>query len=309
MCLPEPGDGELLVRNVYLSLDPTHRIWMSDIDQYLPPVQIGEVMRGTTLGVVEASRSKRFEPGQVVTARSGWEDYSVVQEGAARRVPELPGVPLTAHMSVLGVTGLTAWFGMTDIGRPRPGETVVVSAAAGAVGSVAGQIAKLKGARVIGIAGGPNKCRWLVETLGFDGAIDYRGEDVGSALDRLCPSGVDLNFENVGGAIMDAVVHRMNNEGRMVLCGLISGYNDAGTMSGPSDFGRVLMRRILIKGFIVIDYYPRRDEALAELIPLVSDGKIKWKVHIERGLENAAEVVKRLFNGNHNGKLLLEISP
>jgi hypothetical protein len=212
-------------------------------------------------------------------------------------------------MSVLGATGLTAYFGLLDIGNPQPGETVVVSAAAGAVGSIVGQIAKLKGCRVIGIAGGPDKCRWLVEELGFDGAIDYKNEDVGAGLDRLCPNGIDVNFENVGGKIMDAVVARMNLFGRMALCGMISTYNHEGLVSGPSDFAKVLMRRLLIKGFIVIDYLPRAGEAFAELAPWVMSGQIKWKAHVVEGLDNAADAVKRLFSGDHDGKLLVRISP
>lgn len=303
-------EGEVLIRNIYLSLDPTNRIWMSDQDQYLPPVEIGDVMRGGTIGVVETSRSERFPVGAIVNAGlSGWQSYSIGHEAMLNPVPALPGVPLTAYMSVLGATGLTAWFGMTDIGRPQAGETVVVSAAAGAVGSVAGQIAKARGARVIGIAGGPKKCAWLTDELGFDGAIDYKNEDVGAALDRLCPNGIDVNFENVGGAIMDAVVSRMNNFGRMPLCGMISGYNAEGVASGPTDFGRVLMRRLLIKGFIVIDYLPRAGEAFAELAPLVLEGKLKWKAHVVDGLENAVDAVQRLFTGDHDGKLLVRISP
>ena len=303
-------EGEVLIRNIYLSLDPTNRIWMSDQDQYLPPVEIGDVMRGGTLGVVEASRSERFPEGTLVNAGlSGWQSHTIGHETSLNPVPVIPGLPLTAFMSVLGATGLTAWFGVTDIGKPQPGETVVVSAAAGAVGSVAGQIAKQRGARVIGIAGGPRKCAWLTDELGFDGAIDYKNEDVGSALDRLCPNGIDVNFENVGGAIMDAVVSRMNNFGRMPLCGMISGYNSEGVAAGPTDFGRVLMHRLLIKGFIVIDYLPRAGEAFAELAPMVLSGQIKWKAHVVDGLENAAEAVKRLFTGDHDGKLLVRISP
>lgn len=302
-------DGEVLVRNVYLSLDPTNRIWMSDADGYMPPVGIGEVMRGGTIGVVEESRSDRYPAGTVVNAGlSGWQAYTIAHEGMVNPVPQIPGVPLTAYMSVLGATGLTAYFGLLDIGKPQPGETVVVSAAAGAVGSIVGQIAKLKGARVIGIAGGPAKCAWLTGELGFDGAIDYKNEDVGAALDRLCPNGIDINFENVGGEIMNAVVSRMNTFSRMSLCGLISGYN-AETVAGPEDFGRVLMKRILIKGFIIIDYLPRAGEAFAELAPWVASGQIKWKAHVVDGLENAAEAVKRLFTGDHDGKLLVRISP
>ena len=303
-------DGEVLIRNIYLSLDPTNRIWMSDQDQYLPPVQIGDVMRGGAIGVVEASRSDRFSPGAVVNpGLGGWEDYTIADAKGVSPVPHIPGVPLTAFMSVLGATGLTAYFGLLDIGKPQPGETVVVSAAAGAVGSVVGQIAKLKGCRVIGIAGGPEKCRWIVDELGFDGAVDYKSEDVGAALDRLCPNGIDVNFENVGGAIMDAVLARMNNFGRVALCGMISTYNDTEPVPGPADFGRILMRRILIKGFIVIDYIPRSAEAFAELAPWVISGQLKWKAHVVDGLENAVDGVKRLFTGDHDGKLLIGVSP
>jgi NADPH-dependent curcumin reductase CurA len=224
-------------------------------------------------------------------------------------VPTIPGVPLTAYMSVLGGTGLTAWFGMVDIGRPKAGETVVVSAAAGAVGSIAGQLAKRRGARVIGIAGGKAKCDWLTGELGFDGAIDYKNEDVGAALDRLCPDGIDVDFENVGGAIMRAVYARMNTFARMSLCGLISTYNQEGPLEGPGDFARMLMRRLTIKGFIIIDYLPRAGEAFAELGPLVASGELKWKAHVEDGLENALGAVGRLFTGDHDGKLLIRVSP
>ncbi|MBL8770739.1 MAG: NADP-dependent oxidoreductase [Phenylobacterium sp.] len=304
------ADGEVLVRTLYLSLDPTNRIWMSDQDQYMPPVQIGETMRGGSLGVVERSRSDRFQQGDVVnTGLGGWSTHVFANGAFLMPAPKLPGVPLTAYMSVLGATGLTAWFGMCDIGRPQPGETVVVSAAAGAVGSIAGQIARLKGARVIGIAGGKAKCDWLTGELGFDGAIDYKSEDVGAALDRLCPNGVDVNFENVGGAIMDAVVSRMNNFGRMPLCGMISTYNDESRPAGPTDFVRVLMHRLTIRGFIITDFLPRAGEAMAELIPWVTSGELKWKVHVDQGLDGAMDSLQRLFTGNHDGKLLIQVSP
>jgi NADPH-dependent curcumin reductase CurA len=304
------NDGEVLIRTVYLSLDPTNRIWMSDQDQYLPPVQIGDTMRGGGIGVVEQSRSDRFRQGDVVNpGLSGWSSHVIAHESTVNPVPVIPGVPLTAYMSVLGGTGLTAWFGMIDIAKPQAGETVVVSAAAGAVGSIAGQLAKLRGARVIGIAGGKAKCDWLVNELGFDGAIDYKNEDVGAALDRLCPNGIDVDFENVGGEIMDAVFSRMNNFGRMTLCGMISTYNQEGAIQGPSDFGRILMHRLMIKGFIIIDYLPRASEAFAELGPLVMSGQLKWKAHVEDGLENAVDAVGRLFTGDHDGKLLVRVSP
>jgi NADPH-dependent curcumin reductase len=303
------ADGEVLCRNIYLSLDPTNRIWMSDRDQYLPPVEIGQVMRGGTIGVVVESRSDRIKVGDIIKPMlGGWEDYTIAAAQMMRPQKVLPGLPLTAQMSVLGSTGITAYFGMLDIGRPQPGETVVVSAAAGAVGSIAAQIAKIKGARVIGIAGGKAKCDWLVNGLHLDGAIDYKSDDVGAALDRLCPNGIDVDFENVGGKIMSEVIGRMNNFGRVALCGMISTYNHEGPIPGPEDFGRVLMRRLLIKGFIVIDYFPRANEALEDLAAWVRDGKLQWKDHVVDGLENAAEAVKLLFSGGHDGKLLVRVS-
>ena len=304
------AEEEVLIRTVYLSLDPTNRIWMSDQDQYLPPVELGETMRGGAIGVVEQSRSERFKQGDLVNpGLAGWSTHTIASAASLNPVPAIPGVPLTAYMSVLGATGLTAWFGMIDIGKPVAGETVVVSAAAGAVGSIAAQLAKLRGGRVIGIAGGAAKCAWLTDELGLDGAIDYKNEDVGAALDRLCPDGIDVDFENVGGEIMDAVISRMNNFGRVALCGLISTYNQDAPPSGPNDFGRILMRRLMIKGFIIIDYLPRASEAFAELGPLVMTGRLKWKADVVDGLENAVEAVGRLFTGAHDGKLLVRVSP
>lgn len=303
------GEGQILVRNLYLSMDPTNRLWMSDREQYLPPVGIGDVMRGVTIGSVEESRSDRFAPGDFVTpAEGGWQLYTVADAATTGRIRLQDGVPLTAYLSVLGPTGLTAYFGLLEICQPRPGETLVVSAAAGAVGSIVGQIAKLRGCRVIGIAGGPEKCRWIVDELGFDGAIDYKSADVGAALDRLCPDGIDMNFENVGGPIMDAVFSRLNTNGRMALCGLISGYNDEGPFAGPADFGRILMKRLTIRGFIVMDYLPRAREGLTDLGRWIADGKIKWKDHVVEGLEEAPGALQRLFRGDHDGKLSVQVS-
>lgn len=307
--LPALGEGELLVRNIYLSLDPTNRLWMSDRDQYLPPVSIGSVMRGGTIGVVEQSRSSRFAPGDIVMpAEGGWQLYTVAQDSTTRKLRSDPSIPLTAYLSVLGPTGLTAYFGLLDICDPKAGETLVVSAAAGAVGSVVGQIAKIKGARVIGIAGNDAKCGWIVDELGFDAAIDYKSEDVEAALDRLCPDGIDMNFENVGGPIMDAVFSRLRVHGRMALCGMISAYNAEGPLTGPQDFGRVLMKRLTVKGFVVIDYFPRAREAYADLSQWVAEGRLKWKDHVVEGLEEAPLALERLFNGNHDGKLMVRIS-
>jgi hypothetical protein len=306
--LPHIGPGQALVKNLFLSLDPTNRIWMSDRDQYLPPVEIGAVMRGGTIGVVTQSQEPTLPVGSIVApGLSGWQEYDVATAGIARVLPQIPGVPVTAYMSALGLTGWTAYFGLLDIGQPKPGDTLVVSAAAGAVGSIVGQIGKLKGCRVVGIAGSADKCRWITEDLGFDAAINYKTEDVGAALDRHCPNGIDINFENVGGPIMDAVLARMNNFSRMPLCGMISTYN-AEDAPGPANFPLILMKRIKVQGFIVIDYFPRLGEAIQDLAQWVLSGQIKYKVHIEHGLENAADAVNRLFTGEHDGKLLVQIA-
>jgi len=284
--VPDLKDAEVLVRTIYLSLDPTNRTWMNDSQGYLPPVGLGEVMRGLTLGVVEASKSERFKTGDIVTPLSGgWADYAVVHEQGLRPVHRAPGMPLTANLSVLGMTGLTAYFGVTDVLKAKAGETLVISAAAGAVGSIAGQVAKQRGARVIGIAGGPDKCRWLTEELGFDAAVDYKNEDVGEALDRLAPNGIDLNFENVGGDIMIAVWNRLNLHARMAVCGLISSYN--ATRMPPSHRAR---------------------EMVEEMGPWLADGRVKWKVHVDDGLEGAVTSLNRLFTGDHDGKLLVRVS-
>jgi NADPH-dependent curcumin reductase len=306
--IPDLKDGEVLVRTIYLSLDPTNRTWMNDSEGYLPPVGIGDVMRGLTLGVVEQSKSERYKEGDIVTPLSGgWADYAVVHEQGLRPVHRFPGLPLTANLSVLGMTGLTAYFGVTDVLKAKAGETLVISAAAGAVGSIAGQVAKQRGARVIGIAGGPDKCRWLTEELGFDGAVDYKNEDVGEALDRLAPNGIDLNFENVGGDIMIAVWNRLNVHARMAVCGLISAYN-ATRMPPSPNFSRIITHRLNVQGFLVLDYAPRAREMVEEMGPWLADGRVKWKVHVDDGLEGAVKSLDRLFTGDHDGKLLVRVS-
>jgi hypothetical protein len=306
--IPALKESEVLVRTVYLSLDPTNRTWMNDAEGYLPPVGLGEVMRGLTLGVVEQSRSDRFKVGDIVTPMSGgWADYAAVHETGLRPVHRASGLPLTANLSVLGMTGMTAYFGVTDVLKPQPGETLVISAAAGAVGSIAGQIAKQRGARVIGIAGGAAKCAWLTDELGFDAAIDYKNEDVGAALDRLAPDGVEMNFENVGGDIMIAVYNRLKAHGRMAVCGLISAYN-ATKMPPSPNFARIITHRLNVQGFLVLDYAPRAREMVAELGPWVLDGKVNWKVHVDQGLEGAVDSLNRLFTGDHDGKLLVRVS-
>ena len=305
--VPALAAGEVLVRNVYLSLDPTHRIWMSDRDQYLPPVEIGAVMRGGGIGVVEDTRSERFARGDIVSVGlGGWEDYTVASERQLGRVRRLDGVPLTAHLSVLGSTGLTAWYGMIDIGQPKAGETVVVSAAAGAVGSVAGQLARRRGARVVGIAGGAAKCRWLVDELGFDAAIDYRAEDVGAALDRLCPEGIDVCFENVGGPIFDAILLRMKLHGRISLCGLIADYDSPRPIT---NFAQILMRRLRIEGFIILDFVDRFADTTAKLAGWIAEGRLKNRVHVIEGFERLPDALRALVGGDspNLGKMVVKI--
>ncbi|MCA9423253.1 MAG: NADP-dependent oxidoreductase [Nitrospira sp.] len=308
--IPVPGEGEVQIRTIYLSLDPTNRIWMDSRDQYMPPVEIGQPMRGGTLGIVEASRNAGFSRGDIVSPGLGaWESHSVIHGSRLKAVKIAPGLPLSAHMSVLGGAGITAYFGVTEVARPQPGETLVVSAAAGSVGSLACQIAKHQGARVVGIAGGEEKCDWLMSQLRLDGAIDYKSEDVGTALDRLCPTGVDAIFENVGGHIMEEAFSRLNNHGRLAICGLISSYNDTGPVPWPGDFASVLMRRLEIRGLLLSDYYPRAGEALRYLSERLSEQKIVWRVEFIDGIENAVEGLERLFKGKNSGKLLVRVSP
>jgi len=307
--MPSPKPGEALVRTIYLSLDPTNRIWMSDVDQYMPPVQIGDVMRGGTIGVVEESNDPNLKTGEIVQGMWGWQDYASVPAATLRnRIAVGDPTPLTAYMSVLGGTGLTAYFGLLELGQPKPGETVVVSAAAGAVGSIVGQIAKLKGCRVVGIAGSDEKCRWLMAELGFDAAINYRKENVLEALRQHCPNGIDVDFENVGGDILDAVLTLVNNYARVVLCGLISTYNADTQVPGPAKFANILMKRVKLQGFIVTDFLKRFPEGRAQLAEWVTAGKLKYQVDVVQGLENAPRAVGKLFTGENKGKLLVQVS-
>ncbi|MDE2463590.1 MAG: NADP-dependent oxidoreductase [Alphaproteobacteria bacterium] len=304
--IPEPGDGEFLARTIYLSLDPTNRIWMSDQDQYMPPVELGEVMRGGTLSVVERSRHPDFKPGDIVSGVAGWQDYALAH--IAQKLPAHRSLPLPAYMSVLGMTGATAYFGLLDIGKPKAGETLVVSAAAGAVGSIVGQIGKLKGCRVVGIAGSDEKCRHVVNDFGFDACLNYKHANFAQELARACPDGIDIDFENVGGSILDDILARINLKARIVLCGLIATYNAKGPVPGPYNFAQLLMKRAHLEGFIIIDYLPRLAEFWQEMPGWVEDGHIKYDVTIRRGLEQAPEALKLLFTGGNTGKLLLQLS-
>ncbi len=302
-------DDEVRVRTIYLSLDPTNRIWMSDVKGYMPAVEIGAAMRGGGIGVVTESRFNGLSQGDIVnTGLSTWSRFNTVSGAALTKLPVLPGIPLTAFMGPLGATGMTAYFGLMDIGKPKAGETLVVSAAAGAVGSMVGQIGKIQGCRVVGIAGDDAKCKWLTDVAGFDAAINYKKEDVGKALDKHCPNGIDINFENVGGDIMDAVIARLNDFSRMPLCGLISSYNATTPVPGPYNFSQLLMRRTLVKGFIVIDYLPRFGEGIQQMAMWLMEGKLKFETDIVKGLENAPSSLSRLFEGKNLGKLVVEVS-
>ncbi len=307
--IPQPSEGEVLVRNVYLSLDPAIRGWMDDRRSYLPPIGLGQVMRGLTVGRVVASKHPDFTTGDAVQGVLGWQLYAVI--GGKHLNPVPPGVPLSLALGPLGMTGLTAYFGLLDIGKPKRGETVVVSGAAGAVGSVVGQIAKIKGCRAVGIAGGDNKCHWLTEELGFDAAIDYKtAEDLHEAIYHACPQGVDIYFDNVGGTVLDTALRSLNQRARVVLCGAISQYNNAEEApKGPGNYLSLLINRARMEGFIVLDYQERYSDALAELGRWLMAGKIRYREDIVDGLENAPNALLKLFDGSNEGKLMVRLSP
>jgi len=306
--IPAPGEGEFLVRNTYLSCDPTQRGWMAQ-DTYMPAVPIGEVMRAFAGGEVVLSRDSRFTPGQRVQGLFGWQDYAVAKHTDALPVISIPdGFSIPDGMSALGLTGLTAYFGLLDVGRVRQGETVVVSGAAGATGSVVGQIAKIKGCRVVGIAGGPEKCRYLTQELGFDGAIDYKSDNLITSLRTHCPNGIDVFFDNVGGVLLDTALIFLALHGRVVICGAISTYNDTAQAPGPKNYTRLLLRRGRMEGFLAFDYYHRAAEAMTVLSGWLREGKLKNRVDVTEGFENAPVALGRLFTGENHGKQLVKIA-
>jgi NADPH-dependent curcumin reductase CurA len=307
--IPEIADGEALVRTQWMSLDPTNRAWIGETPTYLPPVAIGEVMRAVGLGQVVASKHDAYREGQLVQGLIGWQEWVVASDSAPLLpVPELPGVSPSWYLGVLGATGLTAWVGLTDIGRPQPGETVVVSAAAGAVGSVAVQMAKITGARVVGVAGGSEKCALLIDRLGIDAAVDHRAADWHEQLVAATPNGIDVDFENVGGQIMDAVFARLNLRARVALCGLISGYNDPNPPAGPRTFSNLLVQRATLQGFIVLDHLDRIIEAATELGGWIREGKLQPLETIVEGFEQLPNAVNMLFDGANTGKLVLHVA-
>jgi NADPH-dependent curcumin reductase CurA len=305
--LPEPGEGEALARVRYISIDPTIRTWMDDAPGYLPPIAIDEVVRSG--GVVEVVRSNapQYKPGDMLFGFSGWQEYVVASEaGGYQSLPD--GVPPTLALSLFGITGMTAYFGLIDVGKVQEGDVVVVSGAAGATGSTVGQIAKIKGAaKVIGIAGGAQKCAWIVDELGFDEAIDYKSDDVAARLRQAAPNGIDLYFDNVGGPILDACLAQLAMRGRIVLCGAISGYNDRGAARGPANYANLIIKRGRMEGFLILDYFDRLPAAQAEMAGWLAEGRIKSSEHIVEGLENAPDALNLLFTGGNTGKVIVKV--
>jgi len=306
--VPSVDEGQTLVRNLFLSMDPTQRGWMSR-DTYIPAIAIGDVIRSFGVGQVVGSRHEGFKPGDLVQGGVGWQDYLLSDGGGPLPLAKLPpGTDIPLAMNVLGLTGITAYFGLLEVGRPEAGETVVVSGAAGATGSVVGQIAKIKGCRVVGIAGGPEKCAWLTEKAGFDAAIDYKAERADRRLRDLCPDGIDVFFDNVGGEVLDMVLDQLRLGARIVICGAISQYLD-GELSqgvrGPSLYLRLAERNARMEGFAVNNCPERYEEAEAALAGWLASGQIQQHEHIEHGLERFGETLGMLFTGGHMGKLLL----
>ena len=306
--VPSPGAGEALARVRYLSIDPTIRTWMDDAPGYLPPIGIDEVVRAGGIAEVLESNTERYQPGQLLFGMTGWQDYVIADEGERAMQALPPGVPPTTAIGLFGITGMTAYFGLLEVGALKEGDVVVVSGAAGATGSTVGQIAKVKGAgKVIGIAGGPKKCSWIIDEMGYDAAIDYKNEDVGKRLREEAPEGIDLYFDNVGGEILDACLAALALRGRIVLCGAIATYNDRGSMTGPANYRSLIIRRGRMEGFIILDYVGRFPEAQAEMAGWLGAGKIKSAEHIVEGLEHAPEALNLLFTGGNIGKVIVKV--
>jgi NADPH-dependent curcumin reductase CurA len=304
--VPVAGPGQALVRVTHLSIDPTIRGWMRDRETYLPPIGIGEVIRSAALGEVVESNIDGLKPGDAVFGMLGWQDYALVDKGA-QVVPA--GIAPETALGVLGVTGLTAYFGLLDVGRIKDGDVVVVSGAAGATGSVAGQVAKILGAKtVVGIAGSAEKCTWLLGTAGFDHAINYKADNVAAALRRACPDGIDLYWDNVGGPILNTCLAQLAMHGRVVLCGAIAQYNDAEPPPGPANYVALLTKRGRMEGFIVLDYADRFGEAQAKLFEWVATGRVHTAEQIVEGLEHAPEALNMLFTGANLGKVIVRVA-
>ncbi len=307
----EPGPGGVLVKTLYLSLDPAMRGWMNEGKSYIPPVEIGAVMRAGGVGKVIASQNPAFAVGDYVNAGLDVQEYCLIPEAQIKRSGMFkidPRMGLTSWLNVLGMPGMTGYFGLLDVGQPKAGETVVVSGAAGAVGQTVGQIAKLKGCRVVGIAGGKAKCDWVVNELGFDACIDYKAGDVKAGLKEHCPKGVDIYFDNVGGEILDTVLTRITRGARIIICGAISQYNNTTPVKGPANYLSLLVNRARMEGIVVFDYADRYPQAIAEMAGYLKDGKMKSKEDVVVGLETFPETLLKLFNGENFGKLVLQVA-
>ncbi len=305
--IPELQDGEILVKQHYVSLDPAMRGWMNDSKSYIEPMAIGSVMRAGAVGeVVAVNNNPNFKAGDYVAGFGGVQQYAAL-DGENSRIIDPKLAPLPTYLSTLGMTGMTAYFGILDVGKIKEGDIVVVSGAAGAVGSIVGQIAKIKGCRVIGIAGGKEKCKYILEELGFDAAIDYKNEDVKTRLKEECPKGLDVYFDNVGGEILDIALSRLRMHARIVICGAISQYNNKTAVKGPSNYLSLLVNRATMQGMVVFDYAKRYGEAARDMGAWLAEGKLKGKEDIYEGIENFPQTFQRLFSGEKLGKLVLKV--
>ena len=303
--VPALGDGQILVRTLYLSLDPAMRGWMNEGKSYIEPVALGDVMRAGGVGEVVASNNPRFAAGDFVSGMTNVQTFCVTDGRGFAKVD--PSLALTIYLNVLGMPGMTAYFGLLESGQPKAGETVVVSGATGAVGATVGQIAKIKGCHVVGIAGGREKCDYAVKELGFDACIDYKNQDVRKGLKESCLKGVDVYFDNVGGEILDIVLTRINLKARIVICGAISQYNNTVPVKGPSNYLSLLVNRARMEGIVVFDYAPRYKEGAAQMGQWLREGKLLSKEHVEVGIDHFPEVLGKLFRGENFGKLVLKV--
>lgn len=305
--IPILGENQILVEVHYLSMDPAMKGWMENRGGYMDPLEIGDVMRAFGVGEVIESTSDRYQAGQFVCGLLGWQEFSVMNADDPGVYEVDPGYPLSAYLGALGVTGFTAYFGLLDIGKPKAGETVLISGAGGAVGTTAGQIAKIKGCKVVGIAGSDDKNQWLKESLGFDEVINYKTENVKEKIDEYCPKGIDIYFDNVGGDVLDLALNRLRKFARVVLCGGISRYNKTGRIPGPENYFNLIFRSALMQGYIVGDYQARYPEALGDLKQWLDSGQMQYAEDIQAGLENLPDTMMRLFEGKNKGKQLAKI--
>lgn len=306
--IPKPAKGEVVIRTEWLSLDPTNRLWMSDADQYMPPVAVGAPMRGFIVGKVVDSGAEAFPVGAYAMGIGSWSEYACTPAAMLSPVPEVKGISRKDVFGQYAIVAPTAYFGLLEIGAPKIGETLVVSGAAGAVGCIAVQLGKAWGCKVVGIAGGKEKCDWVRGELGADAVIDYKKEDVAERLKALCPEGLDIYFDNVGGQTLNTVMGQMNLFGRIIQCGMISSYNNKGGYDVPANYPLILMHRLRVQGFIVIDYAARYPEAIRALTKLHLEGRMKWRYHEVDGLENAEKSVRLLYSGGNHGKLMVKVA-